>query len=159
MYKRLLASSQYRVPPTGDVAAYNGTTNLPAALDNAISAKLTINVFCAVTDPSSLGVFKFKVSPARVIVLAEPDIVTLPKISTDPVTCNEPETIADPVYGKVATFGANDADVAIRAKLAVAAFDAVIAAVAKVANVDVSALPCKDPVKPDDAAILPVRVT
>ena len=101
------------MPPTGDVAAYNGTTNLPAALDNAISAKLTINVFCAVTDPSSLGVFKFKVSPARVIVLAEPDIVTLPKISTDPVTCNEPETIADPVYGKVATFGANDADVAV----------------------------------------------
>ena len=107
MYKRLLASSQYRVPPTGDVAAYNGTTNLPVAPDNAMSAKLAINVGRATTLPSSLLVFKV------IPVFAEPDIVTSPKKDVDPVTANDPEIIALPVYGNVGdALSAYDAEVA-----------------------------------------------
>ena len=106
--KVALVSSQYIVPAGGTPAGeLTGIVNfpVPAVLPNC--DKLKIKLLVASKFPSNLLVY------ILIPVADDPDMSTFPKIEVDPVTCNEPEILAEPVYGKVAALpGAYEADVA-----------------------------------------------
>jgi hypothetical protein len=134
-----LASSQYIVAAgTEPLGIVVGTTNLPdpPTLPNCDKSKIKLLV---------ASKFPFNELEYMLILVPDPDIVTLPKIEVDPVTDNEPVIRADPVNGKLD--GANDADVAV------SAYEA------DVAVVDVVAVPTNDPLNdPVATTVIPTPV-